>query len=581
MVDAKGVKFAYTNEEGTYNFALNGVDICVQDGEFAVILGHNGSGKSTFARLVNALNTPLEGTLLVDGMDTREEEKLFDIRRTAGMVFQNPDNQLVATVVEEDVAFGPENLGIPQEEIVQRVEQSLEAVGMLPFRKRAPHMLSGGQKQRVAIAGTLAMNPRLIVFDEATAMLDPKGRSEIMEIMRTLNQERGITIIHITHFMEEAVDADRAVILSGGYVIADGDPKELLYRQDILEQAKLLPPFAAAMCAALRQGGADIPTGITSIETLAEEIHIDPEYAAPAPEDPLSPEAEAAPAVSVENLKYVYMQGTPFESVALEKVNLRFAQGEFVGIVGHTGSGKSTLAQIMAALIKGAEGSVRILGRDIFAKDMDRKWLRRNLGVVFQYPEYQLFEETVYKDIAYGPMMTGIPEGEIENRVKVAMELVGLDYELHKDASPFELSGGQKRKVAIAGVLAMEPKILILDEPIAGLDPMGRESLMELVSELNRCGTTIIMISHNMEGLAEYATRVVVMQKGHVAMNGTPREVFSQCEQVRAAGLDIPDAAKLALALRERGIQAPQELIRFGETRDWILGGIQGGAAND
>ena len=230
--------------------------------------------------------------------------------------------------------------------------------------------------------------------------------------------------------------------------------------------------------------------------------------------------------IEIKNLSYTYMPGTPFEHKAVDDLSLRIEDGEFVGIIGHTGSGKSTLIQILAGLLKGAEGTVLIDGKDIFSKETNRQWLRQTVGVVFQYPEYQLFEETVYKDVAYGPLKTGIDPREIESRVRVALGLVGLDYDLYKDKSPFELSGGQKRKAAIAGVLAMEPKILIMDEPIAGLDPQGRESLMDLVQDLNHVGTTILMISHNMDGLAEYATRVVMMHKSRLVMNGTPKEVF-------------------------------------------------------
>lgn len=272
IVKAEEVKFAYTSEEGTYNFALNGISLEVREGEFLAILGHNGSGKSTFAKVINALNIPTDGVMLVSGMDTREEDKLFDIRRTAGMVFQNPDNQLVATVVEEDVAFGPENLGVPPPEIVERVQRSLQAVNMEEFRKRAPHMLSGGQKQRVAIAGVLAMEPKVIVFDEATAMLDPQGREEIMEIILRLNRERGMTIVLITHFMEEAVEADRAVIMAGGYIIAEGEPRKILYEKEILAKAKLLPPFAAQMCGELKEAGLDLQENCTTIDELVDEL---------------------------------------------------------------------------------------------------------------------------------------------------------------------------------------------------------------------------------------------------------------------------------------------------------------------
>lgn len=280
--------------------------------------------------------------------------------------------------------------------------------------------------------------------------------------------------------------------------------------------------------------------------------------------------------ITVKNLSYTYMPGTPFEHQALKNVSFEIADGEFVGIIGHTGSGKSTLIQVISGLLDGAEGQVLINGVDYMAKKADRKQLRRTLGVVFQYPEYQLFEETVEKDVAYGPRKMGVPESELAGRVRVALEHVGIDYELYKDKSPFSLSGGQKRKIAIAGVLAMEPSILILDEPIAGLDPMGRENFMQLARDLNETGITILMISHNMDNLAEYAGRVLAMNGGELYLNGTPREVFAQEEKLLAAGLDLPEAAKLARQLRERGMDIPQGTIRYHEILDCLTGKLGG-----
>ena len=271
ILRAEDIKYAYAAEENAWNFALDGVSLTVNSGEFVVIVGHNGSGKSTFAKLVNALNIPQSGRVLVNGMDTTDENNLLEIRKTAGIVFQNPDNQIVATVVDEDVAFGPENLGIPHDEIVERVENALKDVDMLDFAKRAPHMLSGGQKQRVAIAGALAIRPQLLVFDEATAMLDPKGRAEVLETMHRLNRQ-GMTILFITHFMEEAAGADRVVVLSGGEVIKEGTPEEVLTDMDTLNHAELMPPFAAEMAAELKLSGMELPNGIITTEELVEAL---------------------------------------------------------------------------------------------------------------------------------------------------------------------------------------------------------------------------------------------------------------------------------------------------------------------
>lgn len=271
MVDASALKFAYVSEEGNYTFALNGVDIQVEQGEFVVVLGRNGSGKSTFAKLVNALNLPTSGKMVVAGMDTAQEANTLDIRKTAGMVFQNPDNQLVATIVEEDIAFGPENLGLPREEIYERIDYALKTVHMEEYRHHAPHMLSGGQKQRIAIAGVLAMKPQLILFDESTAMLDPKGRKDILSIIKKLNKEEHITIILITHYMDEAVDADRLIVMKDGFVLREGSPSEIFFDKELLEKAGLIAPFTALLSRELAEAGIDIQPTLNT-QVLAEEL---------------------------------------------------------------------------------------------------------------------------------------------------------------------------------------------------------------------------------------------------------------------------------------------------------------------
>ena len=275
--------------------------------------------------------------------------------------------------------------------------------------------------------------------------------------------------------------------------------------------------------------------------------------------------------LSVKKLNYFYMTGTPFEVQALKDVSLDVSDGEFVGIIGHTGCGKSTLIQLMAGLLKPASGTVLVNGRDINASGYDRKLLRRTLGVVFQYPEYQLFEETVGKDVAFGPLKAGMTEAEAEKNVDTALELVGFEPAKIKPLSPFDLSGGQKRKVAIAGVLAMDPQILFLDEPCAGLDPLGREQFMQLVKKLNDCGVTIIMISHNMDGLADYASRIIAMDHGELYADGTPKDVFADRDKLKKVGLGASEAREAAAMLKERGWDIPSDIIKKDELVAAIL----------
>ena len=276
--------------------------------------------------------------------------------------------------------------------------------------------------------------------------------------------------------------------------------------------------------------------------------------------------------IQVEHLTHTYMPGSPFASVALRDVNLTIEDGELIGLLGHTGSGKTTLVQHLNGLAKATEGRVVVDGLDLTQKGVSLLEVRRKVGLVFQYPEYQLFEETVAKDIAFGPKNLGLSADEIDRRVRQAMAQVGLEYDKIAECSPFELSGGQMRRVAIAGVLAMQPKVLILDEPTAGLDPAGRRSILSMIRNLHAAGNlTVIMVSHSMDDISTLATRLVVMSKGEMVLTGTPREVFRQQELMQSIGLDVPQAAKLAHALREEGYDLPDDLYTLEEIRDAIL----------
>ena len=274
MLQTEHLSFTYPAEEGvsTSTTALEDVSLSIEKGSFVVVLGHNGSGKSTLAKHMNAVLLPSGGTVYVEGMDTRDEALLLEIRRRVGMVFQNPDNQIVANVVEEDVAFAPENLGVPSEEIRRRVDDALAAVGMSEFTRHAPHLLSGGQKQRVAIAGVIAMAPECIVLDEATAMLDPAGRREVLSAIRTLNQERGITVVLITHHMDEAMDADRLIVMNDGKLVIDGAPAEVFTQVEALRAMGLAAPDTVELLYGLRQGGMDVPLDALTVDECADAI---------------------------------------------------------------------------------------------------------------------------------------------------------------------------------------------------------------------------------------------------------------------------------------------------------------------
>ncbi len=272
IIKTEDLRFSYPAAEGVSPVVLDGVDLAIKEGSFVAVLGHNGSGKSTLAKHMNAILLPSGGKVYVDGIDTTDEDRLLDVRRAVGMVFQNPDNQIVANVVEEDVAFAPENLGVPPEEIRKRVDEALKAVNMYEFREHAPHLLSGGQKQRVAIAGVIAMQPRCIVLDEPTAMLDPTGRADVLRTIKALNQERGVTVVLITHHMDEAAQADRLVVMSKGRVVADGVPKEVFSHVEELKAVGLTVPQTTQLLWELRQEGISVPLDALSDEECAAAL---------------------------------------------------------------------------------------------------------------------------------------------------------------------------------------------------------------------------------------------------------------------------------------------------------------------
>ncbi len=562
IIRAEDLTFKYEAfEEGGEDItALAGVNMEIKKGSFTAILGRNGSGKSTLAKNFNALYVPSGGRVLVADMDTADDMLVWDIRKTAGMVFQNPDNQIVAAIVEDDVAFGPENLGVPSDEIRTRIDAAMKSTGIYEQRMKSPSMLSGGQKQRVAIAGVIAMKPECIIFDEPTAMLDPKGRDDVMNIIARLHAE-GITVVLITHFMEEASAADRIIIMKDGDVAADGTPAEVFARTDIIEDAGLEVPAAVRMAELLRKRGVEVPAGILTINALAEWLSgadaLTTPRGVPQPAEPEPASAATAAAagtppthpttaphtVTVKNLTHTYNPGRPDETKALDDVSFIIKPGSFTGIIGHTGSGKSTLIQHLNGLLKPTSGTIDP------APDKD---IRKKTGLVFQYPEYQLFEETVAKDVAFGPKNLGMTDHEIEAAVKEALELVGLPYEKYGQRSPFELSGGQKRRAAIAGVIAMKPEVLILDEPTAGLDPQAHREILEMIEKIrSERGCSVVLVSHNMDDVARLCDNVLVMHGGKLVLQGAPSEVFSHDRLLKDIGLGLPAGGELMWALKK------------------------------
>ena len=509
------------------SLALDDVTLEVCRGERVCVLGANGSGKSTLASVICGLLAPDEGDVELAGHavctgGVPDLAAYRDARRQLGLVFQNPDDQIVTSVVADDVAFGPENLGVPRAQIAARVARELRRVAMEKYAHADPSRLSGGQRQRVCIAGALAMEPAVLVLDEPSSLLDVRGRAAIMHVMDRL-AAAGATLVHVTHFMDEALAADRVIVMQHGHVALEGTPDEVFATKNaqVIEALGLEMPFEARLAAALRQAEA------TSDAVAAP--------GAPSGEKPAAcaPAAEP-PAILARDLGFSYGP----DAQALDGVSLEAPARATTAIVGQTGSGKSTLLRLLCGLEAADAGSLTVCGINAATK-RGRRQVRRAVGYVMQHPERQLFAQTVAEDVAFGPRNQGLSAAEVERRVAHALDLVGLAG--RRDASPFELSGGQQRLAAIAGVLAMEPELLVLDEPTAGLDPRGRARLRALMADLAAHGVTLLQVTHSMEDAAR-ADHVVVLDQSHVLAAGTPAEVFCPANepQLTAVGLGLP-----------------------------------------
>ena len=521
------VRLAHVTLRYGDSVALDDVTLEVCRGERVCVLGANGSGKSTLASVICGLLAPDEGDVELAGHavctgGVPDLAAYRDARRQLGLVFQNPDDQIVTSVVADDVAFGPENLGVPRAQISVRVARELRRVAMEKYAHADPSRLSGGQRQRVCIAGALAMEPAVLVLDEPSSLLDVRGRAAIMRVMGRL-AAAGATLVHVTHFMDEALAADRVVVMQHGHVALEGTPDEVFAAKNaqVIEALGLEMPFEARLAVALRQAGA-AGGAIAAPGTPSDEK---PAACAPAAE-PL--------AILARDLGFSYGPSTR----ALDGVSLEVPARATTAIVGQTGSGKSTLLRLLCGLEAADAGSLTVCGINAATK-RGRRQVRRAVGYVMQHPERQLFAQTVAEDVAFGPRNQGLSAAEVERRVAHALDLVGLAD--RRDASPFELSGGQQRLAAIAGVLAMEPELLVLDEPTAGLDPRGRARLRALMADLAAHGVTLLQVTHSMEDAAR-ADHVVVLDQSHVLAAGTPAEVFCPANepQLTAVGLGLP-----------------------------------------
>jgi energy-coupling factor transporter ATP-binding protein EcfA2 len=544
--------------------ALREVSFELRPGEMVGIMGASGAGKSTLAKCLNRIVPRFEdgefrGVVRIGGR-ILDGDRVCDVASMVGMVFQDFEAQLFSTNVTHEVAFAMEQVGLPRAEIAARIRPALADVGLAGFDDRDPTSLSGGEKQRLAIASVLALRPGVVVLDEPTSDLDPEGKTEVFALIRRM-RDQGLSLIVIEHEAEELRSCDRIVLLREGGIVAHGPPGEVMTRLDLLEECGVHPPdmnrvidllgiegHAASVDEAetmVRARFPRLPAMLDGPGAIARNSSSGPPAAAQ-PEPPL---------LRVEDLNFAY----PFGPRVLDDVSIEIAAAEFLAIVGQNGSGKTTLAKQIVGLLAPTGGTITIAGRD--RKNLSPAETAHEVGYVFQNPDHQIFAATVADEVAFGPRNFGLDSAEIASRAEEVLCAVNLAGD--RDRDPFLLSKGERQRLAVASVLALRPRILILDEPTTGLDYREQRRMMALVGDLNRAGIAIVMITHTPWLVAEYARRVILMRKGRVMFDGGVREFFERDELLANSSFHPPEATKLG---RRFGVTA----LRPEELAEWI-----------
>ncbi len=559
-ISIRGLAYRYRGQEKP---ALDGVDLDVAEGEFVVVMGPSGAGKSTLCTTLNGLvphffRGRMEGEVKVHGRSTRDG-KVGEFAREVGLVFQDFEAQLFSTNVALEVAFGPENFSVERGEMRRRVEGVLGRVRLEGFEGRQPATLSGGQKQRLAIASVLAIEPRVLCLDEPTTDLDPIGKLGVFEIASELKERDDVTLIVVEHETEETLEADRIVILRDGRVVTDRPAREVLRDVDLLQESRIMPLGVTRFFHEMGFWQGQLP--LTPAEGLREfrqrGWRIDPgRHRELVAGDEGREAGYGEPLIEVEGLTHRYPNGL----VALEGVDLAVRRGEFLAVLGQNGSGKTTLVKHFNGLLEPTEGAVKVEGKK--TTDQGIRKLGQTVGYVFQNPDHQIFSDTVADEVAFGPKIRGLEESEVEERVGEALAAVGL--EGYEGEDPFGLTKGERQRVAVASVLAVRPEVLILDEPTTGLDYAEQRSMMDLVRRLNEAGSTIIVVTHTMWVVAEYAHRATVVRDGRVVLSGTVREVFAEEERLRDASLRPPHLVSMGNALGHT-VLSVDEMLRVTE----------------
>ena len=508
FLGVRSVSFSY--DEKITGRALKSVSFFVNKGERVAILGHNGSGKSTLVKILGGLLEPDEGACFVDGVEMKEIN-FRELRGKIGMVFQDPENQIVAAMVEDDVAFAPENQGLPSQEIQARVDNAIQKVNMAHKQGAPVEALSGGEKQRIALAGALAAKVECLILDEATAMLDPKGRLDIEKALRELHED-GMTIIQVTHQIEAENfdDIERIIVLSRGEIVWEGSVADFWSRAEVL--------------------GFELPDEF-KIKKFFDEKGINfnnlnfsfvPNSSCKATTEP-SPLTPHSKKFKIENLSFKYDE----KDYALKNIDAEIFSGQWLSIIGHTGSGKSTLVQHLNALYKIQSGSIFFDGLELPQKGREVRELRQRVGLVFQHPEDQLFSPTVKEELSFAPKNAGFRNSELNDAVLYGLECVGLDKKF-LERNPLALSGGERRLVAIASVLSARPECIALDEPLAGLDASYQKKILSMLGKLRDNGKTIITITHDLKTALNFSDKILILRGGEKIKESVPNDVIEE-----------------------------------------------------
>lgn len=543
-IEVKDLTFSYKAD--LENTAINQINFSIPRGQFVVIMGPSRAGKSTLANSLNGLipgflKGRYRGEVLINGKKVKGRE-VSEIAREVGLVFQDFEAQLFSTNVNLEIAFGPENFHIEREDIVRRINKVLKTVKLEGFEQRQPATLSGGQKQRLAIGSVLASYPDIICMDEPTTDLDPIGKLGIFKIARELHESSQFTLLIVEHETEEALHADRLIIMKEGRILKDGDPgqilRDVLFTDDVGIMSLHIPSFFNRI---LQINQDDLPLDPENGASLFREkklVFSEEKYSEIIKREDDRDASYGETILTVKNLVHVYPNGNK----AVDNISFSVREREFMAVLGHNGSGKTTLVKHFNALLAPTEGDVIIYGKN--TRDHSIFEIGKDIGYIFQNPDHQIFADTVFDEVAFSPKIRGIDKDEIKERVHEALKAVDLvGYE---EEDPFSLSKGERQRVAVASILSARPEIIVLDEPTTGLDYTEQKKMMELIKHLNEMGHTIIMITHTMWVVSEYAHRVAVIRDGGIMMDDRTRNVFAEEDRLRESFLRTPHIVSLS-----------------------------------